>query len=385
MHWSARLAPRLALTLALAACNGDDTSSTDATSESAGTSSTGDATTSASTTTASSDTGTTSAGTGTGTSAGTTSGESTSTTDPTTGTTGVATQDPTGGVCGDNTVDAGEECDDGNMDDTDACVAGCVQATCGDGFVQAGVEACDDGNQVDDDACPNNCAAPGCGDGIVQAGEECDDGNMNDADACTNQCKIAACGDGKVQDGEECDDGNQVDDDACSNACVTATCSDKAKNGGESDVDCGGPCSPCANGDTCKANADCQSMSCEAGVCTSGLQLPACQDQAVDAVMLHQQVISMKCGMTCHLGNFASGGLNVKDAAALKANTVNVKSSSALDRVEPGVVDQSYLVYKILGQQLKAPGGGGSSMPIGGTLTDAQKCMVINWVKGGAK
>jgi cysteine-rich repeat protein len=45
-----------------------------------------------------------------------------------------------------------------------------------------------------------------------QAGvEECDDGNMVDTDMCLNTCKTAKCGDGKVQMGvEECDDGNMV-------------------------------------------------------------------------------------------------------------------------------------------------------------------------------
>ncbi|MBL8971884.1 MAG: hypothetical protein JNK56_14930, partial [Myxococcales bacterium] len=45
----------------------------------------------------------------------------------------------------------------------------------------------------------------------------------------------------------------------------------------------------------------------------------------------------------------------------------------------------SYLVYKILGQQAQAPGGGGSNMPLNGSLSAADKCMVINWIKGGAK
>ncbi len=37
-----------------------------------------------------------------------------------------------------------------------------------------------------------------CGDGIVQAGEECDDGNDVDDDACSNACIEARCGDGVV-------------------------------------------------------------------------------------------------------------------------------------------------------------------------------------------
>jgi cysteine-rich repeat protein len=60
-------------------------------------------------------------------------------------------------------VDAGEDCDDGddNNSDTepDACRTDCTEARCGDGVTDAG-EACDDGNDIDDDGCSNACALP---------------------------------------------------------------------------------------------------------------------------------------------------------------------------------------------------------------------------------
>lgn len=127
-----------------------------------------------------------------------------------------------GARCGDGKIQAGvETCDDGNQDDTDACPTTCQDAVCGDGFLHAGVESCDDGNEVDTDACNNQCQAGlGCGNGNVDPGEECDDGNKSNADACTTQCKNAACGDGYARLGvEDCDDGNSVDNDACSNTC----------------------------------------------------------------------------------------------------------------------------------------------------------------------
>jgi cysteine-rich repeat protein len=110
--------------------------------------------------------------------------------------------------CGDGRIDEGEDCDDGNASNLDACVVGCAFSRCGDGFVAKGFEGCDDGNTVDDDACTNNCALPSCGDGIVQAGEECDDGGQDDSDVCTSRCLTAKCGDGFVQTGvEACDEG----------------------------------------------------------------------------------------------------------------------------------------------------------------------------------
>jgi len=108
--------------------------------------------------------------------------------------------------CGDGVVDAGEECDDGNGVDGDACTNTCLNAICGDGVVYEGVEACDDGNGIDGDECTNACAAAACGDGVVYEGvEECDDGNDVDNDECSNACVAAACGDGVLNGVEQCE------------------------------------------------------------------------------------------------------------------------------------------------------------------------------------
>jgi cysteine-rich repeat protein len=129
--------------------------------------------------------------------------------------------------CGDGILQTGEECDDGNKVNTDGC-AECKMGRCGDTFVQSG-EACDDGNTVDADGCTNKCQMPGCGDNILQTGEECDDGNTLDNDMCTNACKRPKCGDRIIQMGEACDDGNTVNDDACSNLCSVPGCPDNIK------------------------------------------------------------------------------------------------------------------------------------------------------------
>jgi cysteine-rich repeat protein len=121
-----------------------------------------------------------------------------------------------------------EACDDGNQDQTDACLNNCSVASCGDRFIQVGAEDCDDGNQDQTDNCLNNCSAASCGDSHVQAGvEACDDGNQVQTDLCLNDCSIASCGDSHVQAGVEgCDDGNQIDADRCRNSCELARCGD---------------------------------------------------------------------------------------------------------------------------------------------------------------
>jgi cysteine-rich repeat protein len=126
-------------------------------------------------------------------------------------------------VCGDGVIQAGEQCDDGNNITTDACPA-CQLAFCGDGYMQAGVEACDDGNVDSTDACTAPFCEPAtCGDGIIWAGlEECDDGNQEDGDQCPTSCTVAFCGDGfTLDDVEECDDANEVNDDTCTNNCIS--------------------------------------------------------------------------------------------------------------------------------------------------------------------
>ncbi|HEY0138726.1 MAG TPA: hypothetical protein VGB85_31795, partial [Nannocystis sp.] len=65
-----------------------------------------------------------------------------------------------------------------------------------------------------------------CGDGFVDDGEQCDDGNALNDDACLDTCVLATCGDGEQQlDVEQCDDGNADNLDGCTASCLSAVCS----------------------------------------------------------------------------------------------------------------------------------------------------------------
>ena len=60
-----------------------------------------------------------------------------------------------------------------------------------------------------------------CGNNQMDPGEQCDDGNYVSGDGCTEDCFLnaIACGDWDVDQGEQCDDGNTTGGDGCSATC----------------------------------------------------------------------------------------------------------------------------------------------------------------------
>jgi fibro-slime domain-containing protein len=103
-------------------------------------------------------------------------------------------------TCGDGVVTVGEECDDGEANNTGAyngCKADCTYAPyCGDGNADAPDEDCDKGRdntgEYGTDGCTPACKrAHFCGDGFldVAAGEECDGGGQASA-GCDASCHV---------------------------------------------------------------------------------------------------------------------------------------------------------------------------------------------------
>lgn len=74
------------------------------------------------------------------------------------------------------------------------------------------------------------CVKAGCGNSTVDAGEECDDGNANDADGCTKECKFTCkvnedCSDGNACNGTEtCNTTTHVCANGTAVNCNTAKC-----------------------------------------------------------------------------------------------------------------------------------------------------------------
>jgi len=94
-----------------------------------------------------------------------------------------------------------------------------------------------------------------------------------------------------------------------------------------------------------------------------------------------QPVFDASCS-PCHLGGGSSGDLSLDSAYS---TLVGVPSSqSALDRVEAGSLQASYLWHKLQGTQGNV-GGSGQQMPAGGgSLTQPQLELIESWISGGA-
>ncbi|MEM9463656.1 MAG: fibrinogen-like YCDxxxxGGGW domain-containing protein [Myxococcota bacterium] len=75
------------------------------------------------------------------------------------------------------------------------------------------------------------------------------------------------CGNGIVEQGEDCDDGDLDETDECTTQCAPPACDDTILSGDETDLDCGGSCSPCPESGACLVSEDCDLLSCIDSIC----------------------------------------------------------------------------------------------------------------------
>jgi hypothetical protein len=120
--------------------------------------------------------------------------------------------------------------------------------------------------------------------------DDLQNGNETDVDCGGGACPACATG-------LACTVAADCENDVCTgNICQAPKCTDAAKNGDETDVDCGGSCPKCADKQTCISAGDCVSGHCVASVCVAascfdkilngsetsidcgGLACPACDD-----------------------------------------------------------------------------------------------------------
>jgi hypothetical protein len=99
-----------------------------------------------------------------------------------------------------------------------------------------------------------------------------------------------------------------------------------------------------------------------------------------------QPIFTASCALSgCHAGPAPQLGQNLAPGNAY-ASIVNVPSveAPALDRVEPGDPDASYLVHKIQGT-FASVGGSGGRMPLGqGALPQEDIDRIRAWIVAGA-
>ncbi len=214
--------------------------------------------------------------------------------------------------CGDGIVqaDLGEQCDDGNTRNDDACVLGCKMATCSDGYVRRGVEECEPPNSATCDANCLSIKSAECGDGVVDPGEECDDGNVSNKDDCPTNCKLATCGDGFVHTKgtppfEECDDANTAPGDGCSPTC-TNECGNGVIDGG---------CSQGRVGEACQSDSDCDTtLGADDGACVT----EECDPGAAQLCAPGPQV----CSKVCKIPECGNGELECDEECDLGADNL---------------------------------------------------------------
>ena len=127
----------------------------------------------------------------------------------------------------------------------------------------------DDAKQDDDDTAPDD-----------------DDTAPDDDDTAPDDDDTAPDDDDTPPDDDDTasddDDSGPDDDDA-----TTAACDDGLHNGIETDVDCGGDCTPCLTQRGCLVPSDCAEGRCEAGLC----RVPLCVRDPAYSLPSHSRVV----------------------------------------------------------------------------------------------
>ncbi|MFZ5441257.1 MAG: hypothetical protein ACOZQL_14710 [Myxococcota bacterium] len=173
----------------------------------------------------------------------------------------------------------------------------CTRRSC------VGVECPAEQACVDGVCSPRDCTAHACAPGLACSG---------------GQCIHPACTDGATcPEGLFCSRG----------ACVAQACDDGVKNGGEADVDCGGPCAPCAVGRTCSTGADCQTTTCLGGACVE----PSCMDQTKN-----RDETGVDCGGSCPACDAGQGCNGAADCRSGVCTARVCQPASCTDGVKNG-------------------------------------------------
>lgn len=123
--------------------------------------------------------------------------------------------------------------------------------------------------------------------------------------------------------------------------------------------------------------------SADGGTMLTGL--PTCMAANVTAMQLYTGIVSSSCtGARCHDPGSA-GTLAMGSVAQMRTNLLAASATASIPRVTPGDIHNSYVMYKLLGQQARVTGGRGNRMPPLAALNNAQICQFVNWIRSGAR
>lgn len=192
-------------------------------------------------------------------------------------------------------IDNSDALDDGNDCTIDSCASGIpstmaslINEPCNDnrGKVCDGLGTCVECNTSVD--CTESgkalCLTHVC------VNESCLDGAKNGSET-DEDCGGVDCP--KCADGDDCTSSSDCQSNVCTNSqCQIPACDDTAKNGSESDVDCGGSCpASCKPNQACNQNSDCMGNQCINGTC-----VPNCNDETLNNMELETDCGGPKCG-----------------------------------------------------------------------------------------
>ena len=154
----------------------------------------------------------------------------------------------------------------------------------------------------------------------------CTDGARNGTETDVD-CGGGACS--RCGDGLHCAMPTDCAAGVCAQGvCAAATCSDGVKNGNESDVDCGGTCSPCPSNHACASAMDCGSGVCKASLCVDA----SCTDGVKNG-----NESDVDCGGSCttHCSSGAACGAGPDCTSGVCANKL-CAAAACSDKIKNG-------------------------------------------------
>lgn len=264
--------------------------------------------------------------------------------------------------------DVCETCDGETCIDTDSDAAhcgGCDNPCPADASCEGGSCVCSDGDVICAGTCVDTMSSPThCG----GCDAPCDGMLVCSLGSCKAGCdgNLTAC-DGACVD-------TMTDPDFCGD-CVTSCGPDEVCMAGE--CTCPGGADTTTDPDNCGAcgNQCAPGQACEGGECT-------CASSSVSYAADIQPIFEASCvSNACHGGVMPSASLDLR-AGASHGELVSVPSTQCASRllVAPGDAPNSYLVHKLLGQNLCF----GTKMPKMGSLPPGDLVAISSWICDGA-